>query len=312
MSYPTPGPRPAVGRAAAVAVALLAVLLVGAGLLVAASAAGAQAAGARYVSLGDSYTAGPRYDPVNPCVSLPYAWPRQVADRWGLGGDWADGACSGVVLDGPERDLAGTRLDDLHRRGALGPRTELVTLQFGGNERYGGSYRTAAWSVGVCLADLIGGCDVPRDPGAVRLEAITADDLVWRLTRGGSSDMIGRIRALAPNARIALVGYPTVLPRDMAVCVPVTGSASLGYQPRAAYAHGVLDRIEAAQSGAAARLGLGFVSLRAATEGHDVCRPLGQRWITRIGDLHEEFLPFHPTRAGYSVHADVVTAYRLR
>ncbi|MFN3340482.1 MAG: SGNH/GDSL hydrolase family protein [Dietzia sp.] len=290
---------------------LLAALLIGV-LYPAAPTSWAQAAGVRYVSLGDSYTAGPRYDPVNPCVSHPAAWPRQVAERWGLGGDWADGSCSGAVVDGPEDDVAGTHLAELERRGALGPRTELVTFQYGGNERYGGAFRTAAWSIGMCLADLAGGCDTARDPGAVRVEAITTDELVRRLTRGGSGDMIGRTRALAPNARIALVGYPTVLPRDMSVCVPVVGSASIGIQPRAAYAHAVLDRIEEAQRGAAARLGVDFVSLRAATTGHDLCRPPGERWITQVGDFHEELLPFHPTRTGYSVHAGVVTEYRLR
>lgn len=302
--------RSALRRAIAPLAAGLALLM---GVATAAPAAQAQEqGGVRYVALGDSFTAGPRYDPINPCLSHPAAWPIQVAERWGLGGDWANGSCSGVVVDGPEADLAGSHLDRLINQGALGPRTELVTLQFGGNERYGGAFRTAAWSVGMCLADLINGCDVAHDPGAVRPETVNADEFIHRLTRGGSGDMIGRIRVNAPRARIALVGYPTILPSGPVSCLPVVGTDSLGPQPRTAYAHDVLDRIEESQRGAAARLGVDFISLRPVTEGHDICRPVGQRWVTQAGDFHEELLPFHPTVAGYTAHAAVVNDYRVR
>ncbi|WP_278314346.1 SGNH/GDSL hydrolase family protein [Lolliginicoccus levis] len=266
-------------------------------------------AGARYVSLGDSFTSGPSYDPFGGCPQLPFAWPKQFAQQWGLGGDWFDASCSGAVVDGRGTNTFGQQISTA--AGAMGPRTELVTIQFAGNETYGGAGRSAAWSVGTCVLDFINGCNDAADPAAVRPDAITGPELARRLTAGDSGDIIGRIRSEAPNARIAIVGYPTVLPRDTSVCLPINGLEAPDFQPRAAYARTVLDRIESAQRAAAASLGVEFWSLKDATAGHDACQPIGQRWITRIGDFHEDLLPFHPTRDGYGAQARALTGYRV-
>ncbi|GGC76011.1 hypothetical protein GCM10011410_31600 [Hoyosella rhizosphaerae] len=272
--------------------------------------AAAQPDGNRYVSLGDSFTSGPNYDPFGGCPQLPYAWPKQFAAQWGLGNDWFDASCSGAVVDGRGTNTFGQQIDAASR--SMGSRTELVTIQFAGNESYGGSGRSAAWSVGLCVLDFVNGCDNAADPTSVRPDAITSAELQRRLTAGDSGNIIGRIRQEAPNARIAIVGYPTVLPSDTSVCLPINGLEVPDFQPRAAYARTVLDRIEVAQRQAAAALGVEFWSLRQATAGHDACQPLGQRWITRIGDFHEELLPFHPTRTGYGAQANALTAYRTR
>ncbi|MBB3037813.1 SGNH/GDSL hydrolase family protein [Hoyosella altamirensis] len=262
----------------------------------------------RYVSLGDSFTSGPSYDPFGGCPQLPYAWPKQFAAQWGLGGDWFDAACSGAVVDGRGTNTFGEQLGTA--RAALGPRTELVTIQFGGNETYGAAGRSAAWSMGLCIIDFVNGCNDPADPAAVRADAVTGAEMARRLTSGDSGDLIGEIRRAAPNARIALVGYPTILPPDSSVCAPVNGVEDPSFQPRAAYAHDVLQRIEGAQREAAGRLGLEFWSLKNATAGRDMCKPIGQRWITRVGDFHEELLPFHPTREGHAAQASALTSMR--
>lgn len=279
------------------------------GLLTAvAGTASANPVDVRYVSMGDSFTSGPSYDPLGGCPQLPYTWPKQFAAQWGLGNDWFDASCSGAVVDGRGTNTFGEQL--AASRDALGPRTEVVTIQFGGNETYGGAGRSAAWSVGLCMIDFVNGCNDPADPAAVQPAAITGPELVRRLTAGDSGNLIGEIRREAPNARIAIVGYPTVLPADTSVCLPVNGVEVPDFQPRAAYARQILDRVEHAQREAAAALGIEFWSLKGATAGRDMCKPIGERWITRAGDFHEELLPFHPTRAGYAAQASALTALR--
>ncbi|MCW4352729.1 SGNH/GDSL hydrolase family protein [Hoyosella sp. YIM 151337] len=289
---------------------IVSALAVAAGTLAAAGTASAQPADVRYVSFGDSFTSGPSYDPFGGCPQLPYTWPKRFAAQWGLGGDWFDASCSGAVVDGRGTNTFGEQL--AAARGALGPRTELVTIQFGGNETYGGAGRSAAWSVGLCIIDFVNGCNDPADPAAVRPHAVTGAEVARRLTAGDSGNLIGEIRRAAPNARIAIVGYPTILPDDTSVCMPVNGVEAADFQPRARYAHEMLQRIEQAQREAAGILGVEFWSLKAATAGRDMCKPVGQRWITRAGDFHEELLPFHPTREGYAAQAAALTAMRTR
>lgn len=295
-----------VRRAVAVAVSALAVVGLGA---VAAPGASAAPAGDRYVSFGDSYTAGPSYNPTGECPRLPYRWTAQLAQQWGVSGSFHDSSCSGAALDSANMITFRTQLDEAAAAGALGADTAIVTLQLGGNEHYGRAGRSAAWSTGLCLVDFVDGCNDPSDPEAVDVHDVTAQALATRLVAGDSGNVVARIRGLAPNARIALVGYPTVLPDTPSVCLPVNGIEYPDFQPRAQYAHAMFAAIESAQRGAAEQLGLEFWSLKEATVGHDMCQPLGVRWITRAGDFQDELLPFHPTNTGYHAQA---TALRGR
>lgn len=266
-------------------------------------------AGRTYVSFGDSFTAGPNYDLYGRCPRLPFAWPSVVAAQW-PGASFGDHSCSGATIDDSPTDNLSGQVDEAMAAGDLGPGTELVTIQIGGNDSWSGAPLSAAYSVVYCLVDIVRGCDAPGDPGAiVDAAAITPDAMVRKLTAGRQGDVYGRIRRAAPNARIAFVGYPTLLP-DGPVCVPVNGFDGLQMQPRSGYARLILDRLQDAQRGAAERLGAAFWDLRAGTAGHDVCRPVDQRWITRAVDFHEALVPFHPTVAGHAAIGGIVTAAR--
>lgn len=82
------------------------------------------------------------------------------------------------------------------------------------------------------------------------------------------------IRARAPQARVAVLGIPWILPR------------SVGCFPRMPVARGDVPYIRDIQSTlneairrAAAVTGAEFVDFAEASEGHDSCQPSGVRWI---------------------------------
>lgn len=282
------------------------------GLVALAVPAAAQpAAGRTYVAFGDSYTSGPDYDPSGRCNRLPGRWTERFVDRWpGAAANWADHSCSGAAILSNGNDSLGMQVS---AAGAdLGPATRLVTVQIGGNEHLGTSLMGTAWSTVSCLVDLVTGCElhdrlgsaqpIVAEPASINAAAF-ADAL-------DASHAIADIRARAPHAMIALVGYPTVLP-DGPFCLPVAGIDTVSIQWHADYARSLLDALEAAQAGAAAKLGLAFWSLRAATRGHDVCQPAGTRWITRVGDFGDELLPFHPSRVGHDQLGAILTQARV-
>ncbi|WP_433654935.1 SGNH/GDSL hydrolase family protein [Nocardia sp. CA-128927] len=316
------------------AVAALAVTGIVAAPLPSASADGS---GVRYVALGDSqsiavYGGGggpfglPEFQqqpktvpPPNPavCARTNYDWPSILAGAWGLGapqtGDWADYACQSATTDIEPVNNLRTQIDQSIVDGMLGPATKLVTIQIGGNDYwYAGQQSSYVYTMAICMIDIVRGCDDRTDPNLyIDANAITGANLAHRLTAGLRGDLIGSIRAAAPNAAIKLVSYPDPLPPVGVpfICTHVVGVPIPWPQSRSAYAHKLSDAVESAQHDAADQLGLGFWSLRPPASGHDVCA--ADSYWTGVADPGQPFAPFHQTLQGHAVEGTYLNGLRI-
>ncbi|GAB0104179.1 SGNH/GDSL hydrolase family protein [Nocardia sp. JMUB6875] len=305
--------------------------------LLALSTAAADGPGVRYVAFGDSMTVAPygggggvlglptfqeqprTVPPPNPldCARSNFGWPSIMAAEWGLGepqlGDWADNACQGATTDSEPVDNLRTQIDQSIADGMLGPATELVTIQIGANDIWHpGQVSNYAYTLAMCLTDIIRGCDERTDADHyIDANAIVGSNLAYRLTRGVRGDMIGAIRAAAPDAAIRMVGYEDPLPPPGVpfVCFSVFGLHTPWPQYRTAYAHLMTDNLETAIRDAADQVGVGFWSLRPVGGGHDLCSP-ATHW-TGLMDPGEPFFPFHPTLEGHRAQGTLLNGVRL-
>ncbi|MFI6166387.1 SGNH/GDSL hydrolase family protein [Nocardia sp. NPDC051052] len=299
--------------------------------------AAADGPGVRYISFGDSQTAavyagggGPlglpelqqqpkTVPPPNPvaCGRTNYGWPSTLAGEWGLGapqlGDWADYACQSATTDIEPVNNLRTQVDQSIKDGMLGPATKLVTIQIGGNDTwYPGQQSSFVYTLVLCMVDILRGCDDRVDPNLyLDANAVTGASLAQRLTAGLRGDIIGAIRAAAPNVAIKLVGYPDPLPPVGVpfVCTHVVGIPVPWPQARSAYAHKLSDAVESAQRDAAEQLGLGFWSLRPPTAGHDACA--ADSYWTGVADPGQSFFPFHQTLQGHAVEGTYLNGARI-
>lgn len=286
-----------------IAVAILTML----GLATAPASAQAQPSGSRVVVFGDSHTAGVNFmlyrDPRG-CWMSHTSWPTRLAESLGLAGspEFTDASCSGSSINSN-----GIHLSDQVRyaeeRNAIGTRTEHILIQLGMNETWGGRgpvFDTLA----PCAVNVIQGCDLDAveqgrmiDPAAVTPEAFA--ERIKPVT--------DYLRYYAPGARISLVGYPWLTPAEgRAVCIDVLGIPGGVTQPRAESYVQYFNRLDLAQRGAAKNLGLGFIDLRAATEGHGPCS--ADPWINGIADPRSGILngPWHGTPRGEAIMAGAI------
>ncbi|MEJ2868386.1 SGNH/GDSL hydrolase family protein [Actinomycetospora sp. OC33-EN08] len=249
-----------------------------------AGTASAQDAGP-YVALGDSYTAAPLTgtnagSPIG-CLRSVNNYPHRVAER--LGAPLTDVSCSGATTTDfrvPQTTSAGV---NPAQYAALSEDTELVTVQVGGNDiGFGEIVRT-------CLAALPFGT-----PCRDRWTAGGTDQLRERIAALGPTlaGVLREVHRRAPDARVALVGYPSVLPASGFGCypaVPITPGD-------VAYLRGVLadlnTRIErSAEAGDAT-----YVDTYSPTVGHDFCQGPGVKWIEGLLPTAPAY-PFHPNAA---------------
>ena len=85
------------------------------------------------------------------------------------------------------------------------------------------------------------------------------------------------VRAVAPNAEVAILGYPWILPR------------SGGCFDRMPVAEGDVPYLRSLQTTAERRRPSGrrrdrrhYVDMNGVSEGHDACQPIGVRWIEPV------------------------------
>ena len=228
----------------------------------------------RFVALGDSYTAGPLIpwvageDPF--CLRSSRNYPAVLA-QWLDARRLVDRSCSGATtrdLSAPQTAFGDTSAPQLD---AVTPTTDLVTLGIGGND-----------------FDLFGRLiDGERPPG-----------LLGVLTRTGDrvADALAEIRDRAPDAVVALVGYPRITP-------PAGTCAALPFD---AAHYRFVDRAERALNrelrGAASEQDAVYVDTYGGSRGHDACAGT-DAWVN--GDQTKPLLAlaYHPYEAGMTATA---------
>jgi lysophospholipase L1-like esterase len=315
-------------------------------------AAAAAAPQKTYVAFGDSYSSGPGLEPTREpgCGRSASNYASEIARLFGLGaerrGRWADYSCAGAATSGG--DAAPSVVDQIGwaaRDGALGDDTEAVTFTAGGNDGWVGKPHDALYSVleacvragtpcgparrvgplGQLLPEQLTGL-LPS--GLMRLVSsmlagddeadrwLAPDDVTATRMTSRLRPAVEAIRRRAPDATIAVVGYPRVVPP--AGSGGCAGPAGLGWglEPEEiAYLDALLAAYDRAQRVAVAELDrtagpVRQVDLRDASAGHDLCSG-PSAWINApiLTGLGFGGGSLHPNARGMDEIADVVAAF---
>jgi hypothetical protein len=262
--------------------ALMAVLLL----------AAAASASTSYVSLGDSYTAGPFILPPAPgapldCEQSARDYPHLSAAALAL--SLHDVSCSGATTENVT--TTAQYPDQPPQVDALGSSTEVVSLGIGGNDK--GLFLNTLITCGA--EDLIFPFGTPcKDTyGNSLAEGIEADG-------PAVGAALAQIHSLSPNAKVFVVGYPDILPQS-GNCwpkVPLTTGDT-------AYLNGVEQDLNAMLSKQAAANDATFVNTFTASIGHDACKSLSVRYVEPTIPESDAF-SVHPNEKGMAFDAGLL------
>ncbi|MET9025591.1 SGNH/GDSL hydrolase family protein [Nocardia sp. NPDC004168] len=256
------------------------------------------AGAATLVVLGDSFTATA---PVlghadDGCARSPNSWPNKLAISTRLSGTagFVDVSCNGGTIDTGNGWTLVHQTRKAHAQGAFGSDTRAVLIQAGLNDIWGASSGTAFPSTD-CLLDIVEGCglDAAEQNRLPDYHAVTGATYADRVR-----EVVTFVRYYAPNARVALVGYPEIFPPGQpAACMDLAVVGRV-VQPRAEGYIAYLDRLQDAQRAAAQLLGIEFVDVRAITAGHASCSE--EPWISGLAGADSPFdgAPVHPNAQG--------------
>ncbi|MGH3760752.1 SGNH/GDSL hydrolase family protein [Actinophytocola sp.] len=226
----------------------------------------AQAAAGPYTALGDSYSSGvgtrTYYPDSGSCYRSPRAYPVLVAQR--LGAPLTFAACSGARVP-----------DVLNQLGSLNASTEYVTVSVGGND--------------AGFADVITQCALPW-PWTCTADIDNANNYIRNTLPGALDNLYTRIRDRAPNARVAVVGYPRLFNGEACNALARISRAEQTALNQTA------DLLATTIAGRAAAHGFGFVDVRGAFTGHAVCDDA--EWINGLSNPIME--SYHPKAVGQS------------
>jgi lysophospholipase L1-like esterase len=251
-------------------------------------------AATEYVSLGDSYAAGPLIPlqiPPFGCLKSNNNYAHLASRQLGLA--LTDPSCSGaetedmtnpqnVDPDGPNPP----QFDSLTRR------TRIVTIQIGGND--------------------IGFSSIARDCTSTTNEGTPCQD---RYVHDGRDEISERIEATAPlvaaviqgiharspKARVLFVNYAAILPDSGPGCwpqMPITD----GDVPYVRAKQKELNAMVAAQ---AAANGAELIDWYTASIGHDACQPPVIRWVEPVVPVNAA-APVHPNLGGMMGASDLL------
>lgn len=249
------------------AIVAIAVLVAG----VVAFPAGSQAATSplRYVAMGDSYSAASGNVPPDPssplCLRSTVNYPHVIAGK--IGAQLTDVTCGAAETSHyftSQYPGVAPQLD------ALKSNTQLVTMTIGGNDsNVFIDTIVECGSAGLLAAGQ--GSPCKNEYGSSFQHTIN-DTTYPSLVKA-----LKAVRAKAPHAKIAILGYPEIVPATKG-CFPQVPIAT-GDVP---YVHGIQATLNSAVRRAAAATGATYVDFSVISVGHDACKPIGTRWIEPV------------------------------
>jgi lysophospholipase L1-like esterase len=241
-----------------------------AGAMATTGTSSASGAPLRYVAMGDSYSAASGVLPPDPtappsCLRSTRNYPHIVAQA--VGAQLTDVTCGGADTG----DYAGSQSPGVAPQlDALSADTRLVTMTIGGNDS-----NVFIDSIVACGAAGLstGGQGSPcKDRYGSSFE-----DTIRTTTYPSLVKALTAVQHKAPRARVAILGYPWILPE------------SVGCFDRMPIAEGDVPYLRHEQATlndavrrAAAATGVTYVDMNTVSEGHDACQPLGVRWIEPV------------------------------
>lgn len=223
-----------------------------------------------YVALGDSYSAASGVLPADPaapllCLRSSRNYPHVIAAATGDRlTDVTCGAAETKHFTAGQYPGVAPQLDAVHAD------TDLVTMTIGGNDSnvFIGAI-LACGSAGLVTLGFGSPCkDIYGDYFANTVRTTTYPALVAALQG---------VRAKAPAATVAILGYPWIVPASDG-CFDKLPIAR-GDVP---YVRSLQATLNDAVARAAAATGATYVDMSAASNGHDACQPVGVRWIEPV------------------------------
>ena len=254
-----------------------------------------------YAALGDSYASGALIptqlaDPAG-CVRSNRNYPHLVAAALHL--VLTDVSCGGATtadMTGVQQVSSGPQppqLDAVHRS------TSVVSLTVGGDD--------------LGFSDIIENCLAltPLGPTRVGLtcrdhyDAGGVDQLAAAVARAGGQlgEVLGRVHALAPRARVFLVGYPAIFPPTGSGCWPQMPFT----RTDVTYLRDTELDLDHTLATVARAHRTTYVDTYTATESHNACQPEAVRWIEPVLP-DAKAAPVHPNAAGQQAMARLLTA----
>ena len=244
-----------------------------------------------YVALGDSYSAASGVLPVDltaplVCLRSTRNYPHVIAARTGARLD--DVTCGGAATSHfttAQYPGVPPQLD------AVGADADLITMTIGGNDS--GVFADAIVACGSAGLLTLGHGSPCKDQNGSRFT-----DTVRTTTYPALVTALRATRAKAPQAEVAILGYPWIVPASGGCFLKLP--IATGDVP---YLRSVQATLNDAVRRAAAETGATYVDLSVASDGHDACAPLGVRWIEPIVTTTNPVV-VHPNALGEARMAD--------
>ncbi|MGW2444082.1 SGNH/GDSL hydrolase family protein [Streptomyces sp. NPDC001675] len=239
-----------------------------------------------YAALGDSYSAASGVLPVDLssplCLRSTANYPHVLASR--TGARLTDVTCGAAQT----KDFTASQYPGVAPQvNAVDADTDLVTVTIGGNDN--GTFINAILACGTAGV-LSGGQGSPcKDK-----YGSSFDDAIDANTYPALRTALGSVRAKAPGARVAVLGYPWITPATADPSCFVRLPIASGDVP---YLHAMQAHLNAVVRRAAEESRATYVDFAQASTGHDACQAVGTRWIEPLL-FGQNIVPVHPNALG--------------
>ena len=224
----------------------------------------------QYVALGDSYSAGsgvlpPDLNAPPECLRSSRNFAHVIASK--VGAQLTDVTCGGADTT---HFFAAQYQDAPPQLDALSKSTQLVTMTIGGNDN-GVFVGTIVSCVSAGLAALGQGTPCKDKYGA------SFEDTIRTKTYPSLVAALKATHQRAPRARITITAYPWIVPSTQG-CFDKLPVAP-GDIP---YVRHIQWTLNDAVRRAAVATGTTYIDLSTVSDGHDVCKPIGTRWVEPV------------------------------
>ncbi|MEV6056359.1 SGNH/GDSL hydrolase family protein [Streptomyces sp. NPDC052107] len=239
-----------------------------------------------YAAIGDSYSAGSGILPVDAsnliCLRSTADYPHVIAAR--TGARLTDVTCGAAqTKDFTESQYPGVA----PQTDAVTADTDLVTLTIGGNDN--GTFVNAMLACGTAGILSAGKGSPCKDTYGTSF-----DDAIDAKTSPALKTALRAVRAKAPDARVAVLGYPWITPAEADPSCFAAMPIASGDVP---YLHALQAHLNAVVQRAAAESGATYVDFSQVSEDHDACQAVGTRWIEPLL-FGQNIVPVHPNALG--------------
>jgi len=183
---------------------------------------------------------------------------------------------------------------------ALSRGTQLVTMTIGGND-------SNVFIETILACGSLGVLSLGQGSPCKDRYGSSFEDTIRNTTYPSLVRALNAVRAKAPRARVAILGYPWIMPPSGG-CFDKMPIAS-GDVP---YVHGIQATLNDAVRRAAAATGATYVNFNTVSVGHDACQPIGVRWIEPVLQGTNAVI-VHPDALGErEMAAQTMTVFHLR